>query len=257
MSINIQMKNDVSYLFRGLNSKSTNVMDTGFLSDYASIKNGSYGKLMKAYYSEVATDDVKSVVNSQKKPLERSSLTREEYKKYASVETASDALKDAADVLLDKALYEKKEITEKNADGIESTGTDYDTNAIYKAVNSFVKNYNAVVTAAEEADDATVSRRVENLMNNTASNSAALKAVGITVGKDGALTLDKDTLLKADVSKLQKLFQQNGSYGYQASAQASLVNFAADNVMNRGSVYTEDGSYSANFSNGNLFSTYF
>jgi len=257
MSINIQMKNDVSYLFSGLNSKSTNVMDTSFLSDYASIKNGSYGKLMKAYYSEVATDDVKSVVNSQKKALERSSRTREDYKKYASVETSSDALKDAADDLLDKALYEKKEITEKNADGTESTRTDYDTNAIYKAVNSFVKNYNAVVAAAEETDDATVSRRVENLMNNTESNSAALKAVGITVGEDGALTLDKDTLLKADVSKVQKLFQQNGSYGYQASAQASLVSFAADNVMNRGSVYTEDGSYSANFSNGNLFSTYF
>ena len=35
-----------------------------FLLDYASIKNGSYLKLMKAYYAEDANDTVKSLVNS-------------------------------------------------------------------------------------------------------------------------------------------------------------------------------------------------
>ena len=41
---------DYSYLFGGMQ---TPLAGSGFsLSDYASIKNGSYGKLLKAYYAK-------------------------------------------------------------------------------------------------------------------------------------------------------------------------------------------------------------
>ncbi len=44
---------DFSALFSGT-SDSSSVGNTNMLSDYAAIKNGSYGKLMKAYYAKQA-----------------------------------------------------------------------------------------------------------------------------------------------------------------------------------------------------------
>lgn len=240
MSINIQAKTNVSYLFSSLGNGASGVAGSNFLADYASIKNGSYGKLMRAYYKETASDEVKSIAKNQTKTSNSTVLTKEESQKYAKVQTTSDALKESADALLDKKLY-----------------TGNDTDKIYEAVSSFVKDYNSVITAAGETDDTSVTRRVQNMENMTLGKTKSLSAVGITVKDDGTLALDKDTFAKADMSKVKSLFQENGSYGYQISAQASLVNYAADHVINRGSAYTKSGSYGMNFSNGNLFSTYF
>lgn len=240
MSINIQAKTNVSYLFSSLGNGASGVAGSNFLADYASIKNGSYGKLMRAYYKETASDEVKSIAKNQTKTSNSTVLTKEESQKYAKVQTTSDALKESADALLDKKLY-----------------TGNDTDKIYEAVSSFVKDYNSVITAAGETDDTSVTRRVQNMENMTLGKTKSLSAVGITVKDDGTLALDKDTFAKADMSKVKSLFQENGSYGYQISAQASLVNYAADQVINRGSAYTKSGSYGMNFSNGNLFSTYF
>ena len=53
MSITIQARTDYSYLFSSLGTSSSSGTNLNFLSDYASIKNGSYAKLMKAYYNNV------------------------------------------------------------------------------------------------------------------------------------------------------------------------------------------------------------
>ena len=63
--INVDSRQDYSYLFQGLSGGSMGNLN--FLSDYASIRNGSYGKLMKAYYgtgqtSSTSSRDRKSVV---------------------------------------------------------------------------------------------------------------------------------------------------------------------------------------------------
>lgn len=255
MSINIQAKADVSFLFSSLGSGAAGVANSNFLSDYASIKNGSYAKLMKAYYSESASDSVKTIAKSSKTASK--ALTSEESKAYAKVQTNSDALKESADALLSRSLFEKKDITTKDENGVETTVKGYDTDAIYKAVNSFVTSYNSVINATGETDDSTVARRVTNMTNETASNQKSLSRIGISVNIDGTLSLDKDTFMKADMSKVKSLFNGNGSYGYQVSAQASLINYAADHAVSKGSSYSVNGSYSSSFSNGNLFNTYF
>lgn len=255
MSINIQAKADVSYLFSSLGSGASGVANSNFLSDYASIKNGSYAKLMKAYYSECASDSVKSVVKNNK--TASAAMTSEETKAYARVQTTSDALKESADALLGKSLFEKTDIVTTDENGVEATVKGYDTEEIYKALNSFVTSYNSVISAAGETDNSTVARRVANMTNETAANQKALSNIGVSVNKDGTLSLDKDAFMQADMAKVKSLFSGAGSYGYQVSAQASLINYAADNAITRGSSYGGNGSYSYNFSNGNLFSTYF
>ena len=88
---------------------------------------------MRAYYKETASDEVKSIAKNQTKTSNSTVLTKEESQKYAKVQTTSDALKESADALLDKKLY-----------------TGNDTDKIYEAVSSFVKDYNSVITAAGE-----------------------------------------------------------------------------------------------------------
>lgn len=255
MGINIQAKQDITYLFSSLGSGAANVASSNFLGEYAAIKNGSYGKLMKAYYGGNSSDEVKKLANSNR----NSSLNSEESKNVAKIQTATDALKESADALLEsgsKSVFAQKDITTTDANGVETTKKGYDTEAIYKAVDSFVTNYNSVIGAVENTDDKSIINRTTNMVNSSISNVKYLNQLGITINADSTLSVDKDTFLKADMSKAKSLFNGNGSYGYRMSAQASLINYSADRLAAGGSTYNFMGSYNNN-SNGNLFNGYF
>lgn len=88
---------DYSFLFGAAQSASTS--GSFSLSDYASIKNGSYGKLLKAYY---ANQDAEKV-SSDKDSVQKSTLMR----------TGADALKKSADALNNDELWEKKKLLQK------------------------------------------------------------------------------------------------------------------------------------------------
>ena len=251
MSINIQAKTNYSFLFSGLSSTASNAASGNWLADYASIKNGSYGKLMKAYYAKDSGNSKTAASDITKKDTAKKTL--------AKVETTTDALKESADALLatgKKDLFTQKDITTKDENGVESTTKGYDTDAIYNAVNSFVKNYNSVMAAVDDVSDTTVNNRTESLGNTTIANSKQLAKIGITMKNDGTLSLDKDTFMKADMNTVKNLFQGNGSYGYRVSAQSSMINFAADHASTRSSLYTGTAGYTGTYNAGNLFSSY-
>lgn len=96
MSINIQAKTNYSFLFSGLSSSASNALSGNWLADYASIKNGSYGKLMKAYYAKDSGDSKTAASTITKKDT----ATDTAKKALAKVETTTDALKESADALL-------------------------------------------------------------------------------------------------------------------------------------------------------------
>lgn len=254
MAINIQAKSDVSFLFSSLGSGAASVAGSSFLSDYMSIKNGSYAKLMKAYYGGRANDAVKDAVKGSSL---KTAAGQAEAKAYAKVQTNADALKESADALLDKSLYEQKDITVRDENGTETVSRGYDTEAIYKAVNSFVNDYNNVIKAAGETDNDTIARRAGYMTSQSVSSLKSLLAAGISMNEDGTLELEKASFMKADMGKVRKLFQGNGSYGYQISAQASMIYYAADRAANRSNTYNVAGSYTRSSYNGNLFNSYF
>lgn len=247
MGITIQTKTDYSFLFSGLNNANTTSnfgMDTSWLSDYASIKNGSYGKLLKAYYSETSNDSVSSLVEGRDKSSnsKTTSLTSDETKAYTEVQSATDALKESADALL-----------EKGKDSVFSKETD----AIYNAVNSFVQDYNEVLAETADVDDNSIANRISNMVNTTAMNAEKLATVGITVNEDNTLAIDKDTFMKADMEQVKDLFNTTGAFGYSTSASASLINYSADYALSKANTYTLDGTYGNNYNIGNLFNSYF
>ena len=254
MGINVGLKNDYSYLFSGLGNNSG--ANLNFLSDYVSIKNGSYAKLMKAYYSESANDTVKSLAKS----TTAATLSKEETKAIAKVQSTTDALKESADALLasgKNSLFHQKDITTKDENGVETTRKGYDTEALYSAVNQFVKDYNSVVEAGKDVSIDAINNRVNRLMGYSKANENMLNKIGITIGEDGTLAVDKASFQKADASKIQTLFQGNGSYAYQVSAQASMINYTADSAANKANTYTGSGTYGNNYNSGNLFNSYF
>lgn len=253
MSINIQAKTNYSFLFSGLSSSASNALSGNWLADYASIKNGSYGKLMKAYYAKDSGDSKTAASHI----TNRTTSTEAQKTALAKVETTTDALKESADALLatgKKDLFAQKDTKDEN--GVETSAKGYDTDAIYSAVNSFVTNYNSVMSAVDDVNDTTVNNRAESLGNTTIANSKQLAKIGITMKNDGTLSLDKDAFMKADMSAVKNLFQGNGSYGYRVSAQSSMINFAADHASTRTSLYTGTAGYTGLYNAGNLFNSY-
>jgi hypothetical protein len=262
ISINVNAKTDYSYLFSSLNTSSSSSSSslsslTSLLGDYSSIKNGSYSKLMKAYYSKDSSSEVKSLAESSTSSTGTTTSTAT--KKLNAVQTTADSLKDSADALLasgSESLFAQKDITTTDENGLESTTKGYDTDAIYSAVNKFVKNYNSVIDAVDDTDNTIVTNRGVSLANITSSNEKSLNKIGITVEDDGTLSLDKDTFMKADMSSVKNLFNGSGSYGYQVSAQASIINCAAASEASVTSLYTGSGTYSSTLNAGTLYSSY-
>lgn len=242
ISINVQAKTDYSYLFSSLGTSASNAASSNWLADYYAIKNGSYMKLMKAYYAKDSSDEVKSVAKNT--TVNRSSaLSSDDTQTLAKVQSTTDALKETADKLID---------TEKDS---VFAGENMDT--IYSAVKNFVSDYNSVISAGDSASSTSITNRVRNMTNITDINSKSLAKVGITVNSDKTLSIDEDAFKSADLDTVKNLFHERGSYGYNMSAQASYINFAADQEANKANTYTYTGAYGSSYSSGNIFNSWF
>ena len=196
---------DYSALFGGT-SNSSSLGGTNILSDYASIKNGSYGKLLKAYYA--------------KQDAEKTAGTGDTSQKLTLMKTSADSLKKSADALNASSLWEKKKIKKKDEEtGEETEVEDYDWEAITKAVKSFIEDYNDVVKEAGESNTKDVLRNAAWMTGMTDKSSNILAKIGITIGKGNKLELDEDALKKS------------ASIGNAASRSKAVT-------------YTSSGSYS-------------
>ncbi len=211
------------------------------LSDYASLKNGSYGKLMKAYYRQLDAEKASSGDTPQKLTLMRS---------------GADALKKSADALNDPSLWEKRKFTIKDEEtGEEIETEDYDWDSITKAVKSFVGNYNSLVEHLGSSDTKIILRNAAWMTNITDKAKNLLSKAGITIGKGNKLELDEDALKAADVTTLKSLFTGYGSFADKIAQKADNISREAANaaVKAKGVTYTKNGGYSDTLSK--LFSS--
>ena len=203
---------DYSFLFGATQPVSTG--GTFSLSDYASIKNGSYGKLLKAYY---ANQDAEKI-SSSKDSVQKSTLMR----------TGADALKKSADALNNDELWEKKKIKKKDEKtGEETEVEDYDWEAITKVVKSFVEDYNDVIEQAGESNSKEVLRNAVWMTGITESSENVLSKIGIKVGKGNKMELDEDALKKASIGTLKIIFTGHNSFANKVSMKANSISNAA------------------------------
>lgn len=211
------------------------------LTDYMSIKNGSYGKLLKAYY--------------KKQDAEETAAAESEKKQLSLLKNSADELKNSVLDLMDEDLFEKKTIETKDEKTGEVTKKeDYDWDAIVKAVKAFVEDYNTVIGSAGESDDKGVLRNASWLTQTTEANEKLLESVGITIDSGNKLKLDEDALKQANISTLKLIFQGVNSYADKVVRKAAQIGTAAVQGTNAGgSAYTNTADYEKLMSAGYLY----
>lgn len=231
MGISINVGNtsqNYSYLFQSASGGSLGNLN--FISDYASIKNGSYGKLMKAYYgtaqsSSTSSSATASSENSSSKSrtsnvLERileekknPKVSKETQEANAKLTTGLSDLRTSISALRNDSTYTDTSNGNSAADKVVS------------AVKAYVSDYNNVVSAAKGSTLTNKTAYVANMMSSTAANADKLSEIGISVNSNGTIELDEGTLKKAGIDKVQQLFSAKDITSY-GSTVASRIQFA-------------------------------
>lgn len=242
----------VSYNFNSYttNSSSTTDSTSSILGDYASIRNGSYKKLLKAYYAKADS----STTGSSTATSSDSTTT------IAKIQSAATDLVNSADTLIakgTKSLFKEKEITTTDAEGNKTTTTGYDKDAIYKAVSAFVSDYNNMVSEGGEAESTSILKSTLSMTRLSKTNVNLLKEVGITVGSDNKLSIDEETFKNADMNKIKTLFNGSNSYAATVSAKAYKIRSAAIMESLKSNTYTDAANYSNTYSTGNIYNSLF
>lgn len=221
IGINVGKNQDYSYLFQSLSSGSGGMGNLNFLSDYASVKNGSYAKLMKTYYgtaqsSSAAASKKSSSGNILDKILDEKKnpkVSKEAQEANANLTTGLSSLKSSVAALQKDGTYTDTANGKSAADKVVS------------AMKAFVSDYNNVVSAAKNSTLANKTAYVANMMNSTAANADKLAEIGVSINGNGTLELNEAKLKEAGVSKVQDLFSSDNIMSY-GSMIASRLRFA-------------------------------
>lgn len=265
MAINISAKNDYSMLFSSLQTNSNNVTSSIFgnassssfsLSDYALIKSGSYGKLMKAYYAQ---GDSKN--NTALNKLATGSAT-DSASTITALKSSSDSLSKAASALTEtgkKSVFEKKDVTTKDEFGVETTTQEYDKDAIYDKVAEFAKAYNSVVSSSQKSDNTKVLSTAANMVTQTLTYEDLLNKVGITIGEDNKLSVDENKFKESDMSTVKTLMNGVTSFAYDVQSKASFINmYAQADATKTSGLYAQNALYTNSYSSsGYMFDSMF
>ena len=253
--ISMYDSSSVSTLFSSLgSSKSTGSGLFGInLSEYASIRSGSYGKLMRSYFSMDSTKGTSKSDDSTKNTIEdlatTTSTSKDSTKTLAAIESDAKELTDSA-----KALYTRS----NNKVFKKDSGGSYDTDKIYKAVKRFADDYNSMLDTAGKSSTNRISRSVSSMKNETSYNEKPLKEIGITVDeKTGKLSVDETTFKSADTEKIKNLFNGTGSYAYSVATKAAMTESYAKSEAAKSNTYTKNGTYNYNYNSGNIFTDMF
>lgn len=211
------INNDYSSLFDSLygNTSTSQSSSSNFLSEWASVKNGSYGKLAKAYYAKNSDKATQTADASE---------IKEAIKTNNRIKSDAEALK--------KSLGEIKDVDD---------------------LKQFVKDYNAMITSGADSENKGVLRNTLSMTQMMSKHQNTLSDLGITIGEDNKLTLDEEAAKKAESSTYKALFSGVGSLGDMLASKTSGIinNINAEN--NKLSNYTPGGTYNSAGSVGNIY----
>ncbi len=191
-----------------------------FFSDYASIKNGSYSRLMKAYYgrgyeSDTSTNGgtgrrssnvIEKLIEERMNPK----VSKEVQEANANLTSGISSLKSSVSVLQNEKTYTD---TEKGQTAEEK---------VVSAMKDYVTQYNNVVMNAKQSTLSGKTSHVAGMMRSTAENADKLSEMGITINKNGTLQLNERKLKDTDISKVQDLFSSKDITGYGATVMSRL-----------------------------------
>ena len=226
----------VSTLFSSMrtsrNNNPTNIqLNTQLFSEYASLKNGSYYKLSKAYY------------NKQDNPINTSITAKDKDSQISlrNTKEVAEALQESTQEFLtkgtDSVFAKEKHIAE---DGTETYSVKRSN--VQKKLETFIQDYNQVIEAAKDSKSNGILTPAASLTTMTSGSKQLLQDIGITISTDNKLKLDKTLFEKADMTQVKALFQGAGSYGYQIQSKAFSIRTAAQNELEKVATYSKKGT---------------
>lgn len=210
---------DYSSLFNSLpkTSESSGGGLTNLATEYNSIRSGSYGKLLSAYYKKMNSGD--SATEAIQKENENRQL----------VGGNASSLKSAAKTL------SKVDFSDTSDAGKEKS---------LKAIKDFVSAYNSVIDTADDVNSKGILRNAVWMTNITSKSSGLLNELGISIGKDNKLTLDEIKWADAHSSTKTALFNGRQGFAEKMVYKASqMTNSSAEKASYTASAYKEDGDY--------------
>ena len=193
---------------------------SNFYSDYASIRNGSYKRLMKSYYahygSKAQSKSGKSSSGSGKNILDQILEEKRNPTVSKSVTSANADLNAGVSSLKSAINKLQNEDTYSDKDGA-NVGENVRT-----ALKSYVESYNKTVKASKQSNNSSMTKHIADMMKDTSANADKLKEIGIHINGDGSLTLD-ETKAKTAKSYLTKdLFSSEDTRSYGSKVTSHL-----------------------------------
>ena len=223
------------------------------LGDYAMIKNGSYGKLVKAYYAQMSDDKTTSKTSSRPKRNEETKVKEETDKKeYTETKTKSASLKNSASALMDvgkKSVFTKTDVKDAETG---TTTQEYDTDKIYKAVKQFTSDYNALITDALKSRNTSIARKGTTLKGEMTARKDMLEDIGIKINSDNTLSIDEKAFKEADMRDVKNLFNGSHSLSAKAYQKAIEINNLSSSAASSTSLYNSKAGYVASYA-GTLY----
>ena len=217
--------NDYSNLLSSLNKNDTLGIS---LTDYASIKNNSYSKLVKAYYGK--NNATQSTASGRKK----ASVDETTAKNAQSVKSSATDLKTAAEA-------------------VASASRGGDADKIAKSVKDFAEAYNSSVKSVDTLGNSGITRTAQSIIDSVGSNLKLLDKIGVSVDLDGKMTVN-ESKVKESLSTVKTLFEGVGSFGDSVASKASTITRSAEKIVKAGpSLYNSKGTSESTDSSGNIF----
>lgn len=221
MSLNFWNYNSGTSLFGSGSGSGMNSLYSMF-SDRSAIKNGSYGKLLKSYYSTGQKSGVtagrksktSNVVDKILEEKRNPKVSKDVQEANSNLVSGISTLKTTVSALQNAKTYTGDENGKSAADKVVS------------AVKAYVSDYNNVVNAAKGSTLSNKTAYVANVMSSTAANADKLSEIGINVNSNGTLELNEAKLKAADTAKVQELFSPDNITSY-GSMVASRLRFAS------------------------------
>lgn len=113
-------------------------------------------------------------------------------------------------------------------------------------VEALVKQYNEVLSGLQGSNDLLDTFYRKNLKSLVTDHQDVLQSLGVTMDKNGQLSVNKRTLLNADQETLKKALSGEDGFADSLSFLASkIADYASSNQQSMQSVYQPNGSAAA------------
>ncbi len=143
------------------------------------------------------------------------------------------------------------------AEKFAATGTDSffdkikeseDHDTLYAGVKDYVKSYNATLSALKKSGGILNEYYSQMMQEAVKQSGKSLEEIGITIGKDGMLSVDEEKLKAASVEDIESVLGASGEL-------SSKIGFLAGRVDDHAQANIDSVSQTYNFSGNQYFPT--